>query len=152
MSKKELLKQTQLWYAKLERSGFKDIEWTNGRNVNGQDSPYLKDSAFNFKKKYNEFTAQHYRLMQNYATHATKMSKKEKFIFELYANGDTFREILKKCKIKGGWYAYDNNGKPNLSLFSLHHILKRLIKDAYEWNRTDSEGLLLPESDDDSIY
>lgn len=149
-SKRELLQLQKQWYSKLKREGFKDIEWTEGHSINGVDSPYLKDTAFKYKKKFNEHTAEHYRLMRNFSSNYTFKSKMDAFIFELYCEGCPFREIVHKV-YRAGW----NQRRPGppkpgktthiskISLFTLHHILKKYIKLAYEWNKTDPEGLLL---------
>lgn len=153
MSKKELYKLQKQWYKKLKHSGFEDIEWINGKYVNGMDSPFMKDTAFKYKKKYNENTAQHYRLMRNFASNFSFTTKKDYLIFEMYADGIPFRDIIKKMRQLGyGFTTYEPGKpkKPNLSLFTLHHLLKGYIKLAYEWNRTDSEGLLLPAESEES--
>jgi hypothetical protein len=147
IDKKRLLKETEIWYARLKREGFQDIEFNSKTSIYGQDARYLYNSAFTFKHRYNEHTAEHFRLVQNYCTNAPNILKKHRFILELYCSGCTFREILTKCRVKGGWYAYNSKGKRNLSLFSIHTIIKKQIQLAYEWNKTDYEGLLHPDFD-----
>lgn len=148
--KQKLLKLQRQWYDILELKGFKDIEWTKGQGLNSMNSPLMKDTAFRYKKKYNEHTAQHYRLMQNFATNFQFKRKMDQFIFNLYCDGIPFREIVHKV-YRAGWNQYipktKRNPKPKyiskISLFTLHHILKKYIKLAYEWNRTHPEGMLL---------
>lgn len=146
---KDLIKQTAIWYKKLKDSGFEDIEWTSKHSIYGQNTPYLKDSALNYKKKYNEFTATHFRICQNYLTHTTKLSKSHRFIFQMYTDGSTFREII-SATYKKGWNkpvpSTRKHGKrktmPRWSLFSLHHLIHKLVIEAYDWNKKDVEGLL----------
>lgn len=147
MKRDDLIKLTNLWYKKLEDSGFDDIEFYNKRTGYGQDSRYTKDLALSYKWRYNEFTAQHYRLCENFLSHYDFPNKKDKFIFSLYTAGLTFREIIAKCKKKGGSYAYNHKKKPNISLFSLHHKLKRYIALCHKWNLEHPDGIHLAEAD-----
>lgn len=143
-SKDNLERLTKIWYDKLKDEGFEDIEWFNPKQSGGQNTPYLKDSALNYKRRYNEFTAKHYQIMQNFCTFATFPSKKHRYIIEFYTEGITFREIIKKMRKLGyGWTTYRKGvvKKPNLSLFSLHHLIKKYILLAYQFNTQNVNGL-----------
>jgi hypothetical protein len=142
MNRKDLSKLTVKWYKKLKRSGFEDIEWLDVRTGYGQNTPYLKDSAMILGGRYSKETETHYRVCQNFCTHHIFTTKKAQFIFQEYTKGITFREILHRCKRKGGHYAYNRDGSYNISLFTIHHTVQNYIKLAYEWNKTDPEGIL----------
>lgn len=143
LNKSKIRDLTNKWYAKLKKSGFEDIEFYDSNTGYGQNADYLKNSAAKLASKYRPETAQHYRICSNFAAHYTFPNAKIKFIFSLYAEGVTFREIIKQTKAHKYSWVYKSKGKPKLSLFTLHHMLKKYIKLAYEWNSTHPEGIML---------
>jgi hypothetical protein len=153
--KTKLWNQQRKWYAKLKRSGFQDIEWQGGNSTHGLDSRYLKNPALRYKSRFNENTLEHYRLMQNFNEHYKFKRKMHRFVFSEYCSGTTFREILRRL-YNSGFNKYLRKTPKRkkarytaaLSLFTLHHLLKDLITTAYEWNRTNPEGLLNPDAAD----
>jgi hypothetical protein len=143
LNKSKIRDLTNKWYDKLKKSGFEDIEFYDSNTGYGQNADYLKHSAAKMTAKYSTETAQHYRICTNFTTHYQFPNKKHKFIFNEYCNGTTFREILRRTKAKNKDWVIKRNGRPRLSLFSLHHLLKRYIKLAYDWNKTHPEGIML---------
>lgn len=137
-NKQLLANEIEVWYAKLAKSGFEDIENYKNKRAHSSNSPYIKQDSSLIPYKYKAATAEHYRICTHYCTNGTFKLKKHKYIFELYSDGMTFRDILKHLRVnKGGWY-YSKKGYPLISLFSLHHLIKKLIKDAYEYDKKES--------------
>lgn len=140
-NKRLLAKETTKWYKKLQSEGFSDIEWFDTSTGYGQNTPYLKHGAARILQKYSTETAQHYQICSQFAESNRFDRCRDKFCFKLYCEGITFREIIKRARRKGTDYYYDRDGKQILSLFSLHHLIKKYIKRAYDWNKTSPEGL-----------
>lgn len=97
MATKPTLKQQQdKWYKKLARSGFKDIEDT----APGKDR--LKTWAVNFKAKYTpdqfQAKADYWQMCRDMVHSYAFKNKREKRIWELYAEGKSVRDIEKELK------------------------------------------------------
>lgn len=95
---KDFKKLQDLWYAKLEKSGFKDIE---------QDEQYFKSSPDIFRAKpdkvWIESKIEYYRLAGQMLHDYTFQSNLEKIVWELHSDGkslDKIIDILKDRKIK----------------------------------------------------
>lgn len=139
-----IVKLTNKWYKKLADSGFKDIEWYDETTGKGQNSDYIKRSASRMKHQYKPESFEHYRIMRNFVSHYKFKSNKDRIILEWYADGIRYRKILSKLRRLGGYYAYTTNGnkhRRNISLLTLHRLIKKYVQIAYDWNKADSEGL-----------
>lgn len=105
----------RIWYAKLAKSGFEDIEVPDSKNE------LLKRwHAADFAKRAQ--TPATFFAKQEYFIKATEFlnwykfaSKKELKIWTLHANGATLREIAKATKLKKD---------------KVHRIIKRLLKES----------------------
>lgn len=95
MQRQKLKELTLHWYKKLEASGFRDIE----------SGPYLKQwDHISFQSKY---TPDEFLDKQNYSLAASHFllthpfsSTQEKEIWELHAEGNSYREIVTKLREK----------------------------------------------------
>lgn len=144
LTTKDVNRLTVDWYKKLKDSGFKDIEWINSKG-RGQDSRYTYRASNKVAQKFNQNTELHYQLCTNFCTHYPFPTKKHQFLFNLYAEGYTYREILRKLRYASGGWHHNRAGKPIISLFSLHKLISFYIKLAHKWNETNPEGLLHPD-------
>jgi hypothetical protein len=94
---KTLQQQTKIWYKKLKKSGFDDIE---------QDEFYLKKWSNRFENLAASNDPEHwFKPKQDYYYYATQFantykfkSNKEKLIWEYHSNGISMREIAKLLK------------------------------------------------------
>jgi hypothetical protein len=146
MSKSSKKKQTKaelisLWYKKLKQSGFEDLEWLDNKTGLGQNTPHLKRSSARILQKYSAETAQHYNICSQYRQYHTFKCRRDEFCIDLYIQGIPYREIIKRARVKGTNYYYDYKGRQQLSLFSLHGIIKKYIIAAYDWNKNSPDGL-----------
>lgn len=153
ISKSEYIKLYAKWYDRLKREGFEDIEWFDPKTALGQSGHYMVKSTHKITKKYNEFTEEHYRLCRNFLTHFKFPNKKIEKIFELHTDGASYRDIIKELKkIAHKWayrhYYYNKQGKPVITLFTLHKIVPDLIEQCYRWNKENPEGILHPSQQD----
>lgn len=88
--KTELQKQTELWYSKLKKTGFKDIEqdeyhlkfWDTGR-LNRKD-PNMINS-----------TQSYYTMAEHFLNDHTFDNNSDRIIWEYHANGISARNITK---------------------------------------------------------
>lgn len=83
------------WYAKLEKSGFKDIEESEDRMEVWASTNFQR-----FRKRRTEFEGiQDYYVLAGRFLHDYKFeSKKDRAIWELHAEGLGYREIAKQLK------------------------------------------------------
>lgn len=100
---KDFKKLQKLWYEKIEKKGFNDIEYTDS---NGDGHLRFSDSCY-FHDNYNEITSEakeeYYRLAGQFLNEHEFSSKLEKMIWELHAEGVSLRNItlmLKKRRFK----------------------------------------------------
>jgi hypothetical protein len=147
---RELHRLQNEWYAKLKETGFKDIEFYSYESGFGQDAPYLKGSAFTVARRMSEHTLNHYLYCQNYLTHAPKLPKLHniqpkliKFMFQLYCEGITYRNIIKLTHKK-----FRHPKWKRISLRPLCWLIRDLVQRAYKFNREHPEGMLYKGSQD----
>lgn len=160
----DYLKLQKQWYAKLKKSGFKDIEWSNSEAYNGQDSRYLLSRSNNRDPIQFQSTQNWYQLVQNYRTHAQThpktnlpIAKRDKILLDYYLEGYPYRKIIKLYQqeytnrnVKRTRKTKKSLGKPRVSLYKLWELLNHHFDVVIEWNRTHPEGRLY--GDSDSFY
>ena len=66
MYKKEFLALRDVWYKKLKKSGFKDIEAYHKDYVNCFDSPHLNRTLYALRQNYSPELVEHHRLCRLY--------------------------------------------------------------------------------------
>lgn len=120
------------WYKKLKDEGFNDIE--GGQRF----SPYFSgknklQTSFHKSKQKELF----YRVLTNYLTHNPVKDKKLRIIAEMYTDGVGSYNITKEIRRRGF-------ASPN-SVYWVHYRIKDFVKAAFDWNRTDGEGILTEE-------
>ena len=137
------------WYKKLKDEGFQDIEYTqpNGNEQLGMLSVgngnlqrkmrYMGSDAVKNRIKF-------YDIIQSFLAHNPKWAKsgRDRFISERYAEGHSYRKIIKLYKAK-----YKNIERyPTFSVFVVFKVVNRLVKLAMEWNRSSPDGLQIEET------
>lgn len=142
LTQAQFAKLQKHWYAKAADgpNGFKDIEWTNHRTGEGQDSNYLRGSLAG-GKTYHPGRALYYQLASNYLVHCSNLKNRpyDRFIWQHHADGCTYDELLKLIKQKYGKVC---------SKYTLYYQIKELAKKCYAWNATNPEGLLVKRRED----
>jgi hypothetical protein len=116
---KDLKSLQKIWYAKLKKSGFDDIESENGQ-LRGDASRYI---AENPHPNLWEATADYYRLANSFLYDNRFDTELEKTIWEYHANGLSARNIakvLKQVKVK------------SLSKNTVWRTIVRLRNDMYD--------------------
>ena len=96
--KTEYEKQREIWYKKLKKSGFEDIE-QDDFNLKTNSSVFFKNHTFEVWTA----KATYYQMASNFLEEYKFNSRIEKVIWEYHSNGISFRDIsklLKKAKIK----------------------------------------------------
>lgn len=94
--KKQSLKQLQkVWYAKLKKSGFDDIEQANDPDemLKRWDSHYFRRSVNDHQF---ESTQEYYYMATQWVELYNFKNARHKKMWTKYANGDTLRDIAKK--------------------------------------------------------
>lgn len=137
----KLTELTAEWYQRLKREGFQDIEWYDEYTGYGQNSDFLKQDSRQSAQSFKPETLEYYRIITNFTTHYKFKSRKHAFIMQKYAEGMPYRKILTATRLECYDWVIKRNGRPRLSLFTLHGMIHKYIKLAYEWNKTDPEGL-----------
>jgi hypothetical protein len=121
-------------YAQLEAEGFKDLEHFKKRDKDA--GPLLRyQSLHNVAKQYNESQAHYYRQWSCYlARNPNKpLNKKQRKILELYSEGVSYRNIVKKlAQIRKSWTT-------NIKVIS--HLVNKWKPIMRQWNRTNKDGL-----------
>jgi len=126
-SSKEFKELQQFWYNKLAESGFNDIEDFRIEYGN-QSNDHLKRSCKDLARKYNQDTFQHFADCRNFLCHGYFSSKIDKFIFKMYTEGLSLRQIAELLPEKQ-------------SYFYVHTKLKKI--------KSDLKAYLIKESEDD---
>ncbi len=154
--KQRQAKLTSIWYKKLRDEGFDDIEFFDDSTGYGQNSDYLKRSSARILQKYSAETAAHYQICYQYSKFTRIHNTRDRFCIDLYLEGVPYRKIISMAKAKGKGFFYDHAGKQQLSLFSLHHIIKKFVKKAYEWHKRNDtatpQSLLDQMNDENTLY
>lgn len=99
MKSKELIKLQKEWYKKLEEDGFVDIERFNPRTMEPDD--ILKRSTQAFIDRVQDkipATSQYYRCA-SYLLHSGKVLESHLKVWELYCEGNSYREISAQINI-----------------------------------------------------
>jgi len=118
------------WYDKLKQKGFQDIEEFSDKY--GNRKSFLKRSSKSLSYKYNPTTFQHFRLARNFLEHGHFSSKLDKFIWKLYAEGYSYRDIIVELAKKDIHY----------SVFFIFKKVRQLNQDMRLFNAYSPEGIL----------
>lgn len=127
------------WYAKLEQSGFKDLEWVDHRTGLGHDGPHLRGSLQG-GAQFHPGRALYYQLASNYLVHCTNLRGYDKFIWTLHADGITYDQIVLDVAAK---YGPDSPSK-----YKIYYQLQALAKKCRAWNIRYPNGLLYKRAED----
>lgn len=98
---KEFIKLQNEWYDKLTQAAFQDLEWFDKKTAQGQNSPFLKHSLSNFKHIYDPQVQLHFENCRHFLSHGKFPTKLHKFIFSLYCDGISYRNMLPKIRSRG---------------------------------------------------
>ncbi len=94
----EFKKTQKLWYDKLKKQGFDDLEWITHESGYGQNSPFLKYKHAPFDEvKIKEHT-DHYSKCAYFLNYGTFKSPLHKKIFAMYCEGVSYRNMIKRLK------------------------------------------------------
>lgn len=162
MSEKEFRELYKTWNAKLDSLSHSDIE-SFDRSATGHFSPFFRrshgyksniSSAIYTASKIRPDAQEYFRLVSCYAEcvdfkkywpKKTRYHKLYYYLLRLHADGYTYRKILKLTNERQAYHSL----KERYTFTRLFLIIKMLLEPMFEWHKTDPEGLLLPESDDD---
>jgi hypothetical protein len=124
--KENLSSLKKLWYAKLKESGFEDIEYADNEYSHILKVATRVPKSIEGKERF-------YFKLRNYLTHRPNWTEHRvhRFVAKLYADGATYREIIK---------AAQDAGHKKFSIFFVHKSVKRFIERAFKWNKTCPEG------------
>lgn len=121
------------WYKKAADSGFKDLEVFNRADGSALDllnGPSLTNAA----KQFNPEKLHYFRLWSCFLAHnAHHLEPRTRFIATRYAEGATFRQIMRAVN--------EHETHKNIYLDSLHRLLADLRGRVMRWNKTSSKGL-----------
>lgn len=127
------------WYKKARKSGFKDLERPAFNSA--QELYNLQGQAmFDIAKQYKPETESYYRQWTCFLVHnqiltddfGAQLGKTKRAALELYAEGVSYRAIIKKLNPRSG---------RRLNLFSLHKLITYWESRVLSWNKRDSRGL-----------
>lgn len=139
----ELEKETQKWYKRLEREGFKDIEkgkYTRSGDYTTLDGLYSLEAVPVVGSGAHEADAKYERsqIIMCWLAHQPPSNqhkpKRKKRILELYAEGKgiyTISKILRREK----------SAKIGNSVYTIHYDVKKWMKEIIAWNYEHEEGL-----------
>ncbi len=114
---KEFLDLQAKWDAKLEKSGFKDIEQRDGRLKIHETTRF-----YNMSEIRKESSEQYYRLAGFFYHEHDFINEKQKLIWLYHSNGVPTREIARLLRKRG----YKAQKSP------VHQVIKKLVKLMYE--------------------
>ena len=100
---KEFKRLKQLWDKKLKQSGFEDIEYDEDHlkhYVSSGLSRRLNGATYEVKMQLDESTQEYYRLAGQWLFDHTFNGSRERLIWTLHSNGESFRDIAKQVKTK----------------------------------------------------
>jgi len=134
----EFIELQKKWYNKLKASGFEDIEWVDHSTGKGQNSDYLKRPDQMRIRAFTHDKQMYYSLCSNYLAHVKIKNTEHRFVFNKHAEGLAYRKIMKLFKARFKKY---------VSIFYIHYHIHKFKKLMFEWNKTNSEGLLSKEQE-----
>lgn len=129
------------WYDYLAKTGFEDLEWVDHKTGKGQGSDYLKSPSTYIAKQYDSSVEEHYRKCRIFLAHGEIESKLLKYVFELYTDGKSYREIAKEVRNKKQWFGR------TISIFWISQHLNELLEFVDFWHYLDPNGVNFPDSD-----
>ncbi len=113
LSKKEFDALRKKWYAKLRSNGFDDIEVYSLDKIDCYPH-FIKRHSLLVNDVYSSEKEEHFRRARIHYEHGKFKDRKHKFMFKLYKDGLSFRQILKR---------YNENYGESKSIFYIHsHI------------------------------
>lgn len=136
---KEFSKLQKEWYAKLEASGFEDLEYVGHNGVDASAAPLKTSSSPDQSIGNLGLTYHYYNLLSNYLTHNPRYGTiRDRTIVKLYVAGVSYRKILKSSEV----LRLIENGKCKpFSVFIVFQTVNSFVQDALLWNKVNPEGL-----------
>lgn len=134
---RKLLKIRREWYAKLRSSGFSDIEHTDEKTGVTGDFAFLKQHQQAVAKAFNPATENFYRLARSFLEHYTFSSAMERYMWELYTEGTSYRKMQKLLTKRFG-----KRYKITFNIATICHRLRDLRAEMFNFHFLNSEGLL----------
>lgn len=98
----EFKKLQRQWYKKLEKTGFQNIEDTQGRLTDHQ-SLYDLNQRVHFKDGIKEITEFYYSWAGQMVYHGKFKCRRDKMIWKYHADGLTGAEISKRMGLERTW-------------------------------------------------
>lgn len=145
LSDPRLEAEVNLWYRKLKRSGFKDIEngkYTRSGDYTTQAGLYSMDAVFDQGSGAAELELKYERLhlvscyVANMPEPKNSYERRKKLMLSLYAEGKSAQTISKALKSKRN--AHLPGGK---SVYTAHYEIKAWLKEVVKWNYEHPDGL-----------
>lgn len=134
--REEFIKLQNIWYEKLAKSGFSDLEWLDKNSGKGQNSPFLRQKLQKFKhlsaselSNRAKFFIGALQFSQDYKF----PSRLHKYVWQLYSEGISYRDMIPLIRRRNFKHV------PSIHWISIH--LDRL-RQAYEaWQLSQPDDL-----------
>lgn len=104
---KKFIETQNEWYDRLTSSGFSDLEWLDQKTGRGQSTPFLKDSCSKFRHlDVADLTdrVEYFQLAQDFTSSHKFSSRLHKFIWHLYTQGVSYRNMIPMIRSRGFKY------------------------------------------------
>ncbi len=135
-------KTQKIWYDKLKKEGFNDLEWINHATGAGQNGPYLKESSPPINEQKMEEHINHFAKCSRYLHYGKFKTPLHKKVWAMYCEGISYRNMMKKLKKEG-----KNKYIPSIFWISMH-INQMINECAFYTFKEDLQDEIEPESID----